>query len=416
MRAQRRTLTMVVVGAAVAGCAGVIASGGASGASSPPTAAPVPAAPSTAGQLSLEAQVEAATRVILTKALRDSAFPGAVAIIGRRNAIMATVAVGRVDWAPSVTPDASTVWDVASLTKVVGTTSAVMRLVDAGSIVLDAPVRRYLPEWEGPGKDRVTVRHLLTHTAGLPAFRQFYRARVPPDSTMALLVATPLDTAAGTRMVYSDIGAVLLGRIVERVSRQRLDAYLADHVFGPLGMADTRFLPPREWLPRIAPTEVVADRGGLVHGQVHDENALALGGVAGHAGLFSSARDLARFARMYLNGGALDGTRIFAPQTVALFTTRQDPALSHRALGWETPTGQNSAGAVMSPRAFGHTGFTGTSMWMDPQHDVFVILLSNRVNPTRENARLFPVRRLLADEVVSLVARADSLTRNAPRQ
>jgi serine-type D-Ala-D-Ala carboxypeptidase len=416
MRVDRRTLTMVLVGTAVAGCAGVMASGSSAGAPPRPGGATIPDSLPVPAQLSLAAQVDAATRGILTKALRDSAFPGAIAIIGRRDAILATVAVGQLDWAPSPSPDPTTVWDVASLTKVVGTTSAVMRLVDAGSIVLDAPVRRYLPEWEGPGKDRVTVRHLLTHTSGLPAFRQFFRERVSPDSTMALLVATPLDTAAGTRMVYSDIGAVLLGRVVERVSRQRLDAYLTDNVFRPLGMQDTRFLPPREWLPRIAPTEVVADRGGLVHGQVHDENAMALGGAVGHAGLFSSGRDLARLARMYLNGGTLDGVRVFAPQTIALFTTRQDPALSHRALGWETPTGQNSAGAVMSPRAFGHTGFTGTSMWMDPEHDVFVILLSNRVNPTRENARLFPVRRLLADEVVSLVARADSLTRNAPRQ
>jgi serine-type D-Ala-D-Ala carboxypeptidase len=355
-----------------------------------------------------------AARRILEQALRDSAFPGAVAIVGRRSGLLASVAAGRLDWRVSPQPDERTVWDVASLTKVVGTTTAVMKLVESGDLILDRSVGHYLPEWRGPGKERVTVRHLLTHTSGLPAFRQYFREKVSPDSTLALLIATGLDTAAGVRMVYSDIGAVLLGLIVERVSGRRVDDFLAAAVFGPLGMSDTRFRPPPDWRARIAPTEVVPDRGGLVHGEVHDENALALGGIAGHAGLFSSARDMARFAAMYLNDGELDGVRILSASTIRLFTTRQDPALSHRALGWETPNGRNSAGSRMSARAFGHTGFTGTSIWIDPEHDLFVILMSNRVNPTRENTKIFEVRRRLADSMVDLVAGEHS-TRTSTR-
>jgi serine-type D-Ala-D-Ala carboxypeptidase len=411
MRPGRRKSTFLIVFAAAAGCAGAVVA-----ASLPPgTPSAVGGGAGTPAAPALDVRVAEAAQAIIEQAVRDSAFPGAVAVIGRGSGVLATVSAGQLDWGSSPPPTERTVWDVASLTKVVGTTSAVMRLVDEGSIVLDAPVRRYLPEWRGSGKDRVTVRHLLTHTSGLPAFRQFFRLRVSVDSTMTLLLATPLDTVPAARMVYSDIGAVLLGRIVERVSGQRLDAYLEAKVFGPLDMHDTRFLPPRDWRERIAPTEVVAERGGLVRGEVHDENAMALGGVAGHAGLFSSARDLGRFARMYLNGGTLDGVQLFSPPTTALFTTRQDPGLSHRALGWETPTGQNSAGARMSQRAFGHTGFTGTSMWMDPQHDLFVILLSNRVNPTRENTRIFEVRRRLADTMVGIVAGPPPLTSTMPR-
>ncbi|HXE59664.1 MAG TPA: serine hydrolase, partial [Gemmatimonadaceae bacterium] len=198
-------------------------------------------------------------------------------------------------------------------------------------------------------------------------------------------------------------GAMLLGKIVERVSGEPLDVYLRRHVFAPLGMTSTMFKPPARLLPRIAPTERDPWRGRLVHGQVHDENAYFLGGVSGHAGLFSSGLDLARFARMYLEGGALDGARVVTQAAIDTFTHVQNAALSNRALGWETPNGTNSAGHEMSARAFGHTGFTGTSIWIDPARDLFVILLSNRVDPTRDNPRLGPVRVQLADAVVSVV-------------
>lgn len=356
--------------------------------------------------------VHAAMQRVLDRALADSAFPGAIAIVGRSDRVIAWHAVGRLDWAPSPRPDEHTVWDLASLTKVVGLTTAVMQLVEQGRIDLDAPVQRYVPDWRGPNKERVTVRHLLTHTSGLPAFRPYDRQTQDPDTLAMLLHGTALDTLPGVRMVYSDIGAFMIGRVVERVSGERLDAYLQRHVFGPLRMEDTRFNPPASWLARIAPTEIDTLRGGLVRGKVHDERAYYLGGVAAHAGLFGSAHDLARFARMMLSGGALDGVRVLRPETIAGFTALQDSAMSNRALGWEKPTGRNSAGTMLSSRAFGHTGFTGTSMWMDPAQDLFIILLSNRVNPTRNNPRIPRVRTALADDVVSAL-RAAAATSSA---
>jgi CubicO group peptidase (beta-lactamase class C family) len=196
--------------------------------------------------------------------------------------------------------------------------------------------------------------------------------------------------------------------LVERVSSEPLDAYLARRVFGPLGMTSTRYRPTAELLPRIAPTEYDSWRQRQIRGEVHDENAFALGGVSGHAGLFSTAHDVARLCRMYLDGGTLDGVRIVRPETIRVFTTVQDSALSNRALGWETPNGSNSAGHFLTRPAFGHTGFTGTSIWVDPSRDLFVILLTNRVNPTRQNLRIGGVRTALADVVVRVVDRAAS--------
>jgi CubicO group peptidase (beta-lactamase class C family) len=208
---------------------------------------------------------------------------------------------------------------------------------------------------------------------------------------------TPLDTVPGVRMVYSDIGAILLGKIVERASGETLDRYLAEHVFRPLGMFDTQYRPDSSLLSRIAPTERDPWRGRLVHGEVHDENAYALGGVSGHAGLFSTAHDLSRLARAYLNGGELDGARLAKASTIRQFTTVQDSAFSSRALGWDTPSDRSSAGHFITRPAFGHTGFTGTSLWIAPQYDMYVLLLTNRVNPTRERSGIGRVRVQVAD-------------------
>jgi CubicO group peptidase (beta-lactamase class C family) len=336
-------------------------------------------------------------QAILDRAVRDSAFPGAIAVVGTHAGPLATVTAGHLDWAPSPAPTTATLWDIASLTKVVGMTSAMMQLVESGKVDLDAPVQRYLPEWTGPGKDRVTVRDLITHRSGLPAFKQYFKLNVSPDSTLHLFFSTPLDTTPGVRMVYSDIGAILLGKIVERVSGEPIDAYLARRVFAPLGMTDTRYRPDSSLLSRIAPTEKDPWRGRHIRGEVHDENAAALGGVSAHAGLFSSAHDLERLARVYLNGGALDGGRLARPETLRQFTTVQDSTFSSRALGWDTPSDNSSAGHFITRPAFGHTGFTGTSFWVAPQHDLYVILLTNRVNPTREHSKVGPVRVAVAD-------------------
>jgi CubicO group peptidase (beta-lactamase class C family) len=227
----------------------------------------------------------------------------------------------------------------------------------------------------------------------------------------ALAEAEPLEYPTGTRMVYSDLGAITLTDMVERITGQRIDRFLDARLFRPLAMRDTRYRPPQSWRARIAPTEVDTTwRHRLVHGEVHDENAAKMDGVSGHAGLFGTAPDLVRFAQMVLAGSGEQGAgsvqpQFVRPETVREFTRRQEPALSSRALGWDTPTGENSAGSWLSARAFGHTGFTGTSIWMDPEQDLFVILLTNRVYPTRENTAVFAVRRAVADVAVEAFGR-----------
>ena len=342
-------------------------------------------------------------RAILAAGVRDSAFPGAIAVVGTRDGAAVSVAAGRLDWGPSPTPNQSTLWDLASLTKVVGLTTAMMLLTESGDVDLDAPVARYIPEWRGPYKERVTVRHLLTHSSGLPAWRPLYKETGSPAEALALAIATPLDTVPGVRTVYSDLGAILLGQVAERASGMPFETFLGARVFGPLGMRETLFRPPAGLLERIAPTEVDPWRQRHLRGEVHDENAYALGGVSAHAGLFGSARDLVRLARMYLAGGVLDGRRFLSQEVIERFTAVQDTTLSRRAMGWETPNGSNSAGRLMSARSFGHTGFTGTSIWIDRDRGVFVILLSNRVNPTREHRRISDVRVAVADAVMRAV-------------
>ncbi len=350
-------------------------------------------------------------RGVLDQAIADGAFPGAYAAVGTADGVLAEYGVGRLDEADLTRPSATTVWDLASLTKVVSTTSAVLQLVGDGRVALDSPAVRYLPEWTAPGSAQVTVRHLLTHTAGLPAWRPFYKESATAEEAIGQLFATAPDTAAGARFLYSDLGFMLLGKLVERVSGEKLAPFVSARIFAPLGMRDTRFLPPADWRSRIAPTEQDPWRQRKLRGEVHDENASRVGGVSGHAGLFSTGQDLARFARMYLNRGTLDGVRVFDAATVAQFTKVQDTTISRRALGWETPTGGNSAGRRMSSAAFGHTGFTGTSLWMDPSRGVFVILLTNRVNPTRTNLKIGRVRTAVADAALSVLSGATGGTR-----
>ncbi len=258
----------------------------------------------------------------------------------------------------------------------------------------------------------MTIRNLLTHTSGLPAFKPYDEITHNPDSLAALLFNTPLDTLPGVRMVYSDIGAYMMGRVLQAITGQTLDAYLHDHVFVPAGMLETMYNPPASLLPRIAPTEFDPKRGGLLHGKVHDERAYYLGGVSAHAGLFSSAHDLTRFAQMYLNDGVIDGKRVLPAREIAEFTRYADSTFSDRGIGWQKPDlagmkyaspSASWAGEHMSSRAFGHTGFTGTSIAIDPAHDVFIILLTNRVDPTRNNTKITGVRRQLADAVMSTI-------------
>lgn len=346
------------------------------------------------------AVIRDSVKTILDRALADSAFPGGIAVVGTRTRVIAQYAVGHLDWAASPKPNEHTIWDLASLSKVIGLTSGIMQLVGQGRIDLDAPVQKYLPDWTGPNKEKVLVRNLLTHTSGLPAFKAYDEITHDADSMATLMFNTPLDTLPNVRMVYSDIGAWTLQQVLQKVTGQKLDVYLRSHVFGPARMHETMYNPSPKLIPQIAPTEIDPRRGGLVRGKVHDERAYYLGGVSGHAGLFSTAHDLTLFAQMYLDHGVSQGKQVLPRKEIELFTTRQ---IQDRALGWQKPDGRNSAGHLMSENAFGHTGFTGTSIWIDPDRDIFVILLTNRVNPTRANGKISKYRAPLADAVMSTV-------------
>ena len=338
----------------------------------------------------------------------DSAYPGAVVAVGRHGRLALLAALGHYADGDDRPVEPETVYDLASLTKVIGLTTACMILVQEGKLDLDAPAQRYVPEFRGPDKDKVTIRLLLTHSAGLAADLPLFDSTRTRAAALTMVDTSPLLSAPGTRFVYSDLSAIVLMQVVERITGQTLDAYLAARVFGPLGMTATRFNPPRSWLDHIAPTELdTMFRHRLLRGEVHDESAARLGGVSGNAGLFSDAPDLARFASWLMAVRA--GTQGLGPgantpglrsETLMSFTARQNiPPGSTRALGWDTPSdsGYSSAGSKLSRRSFGHTGYTGTSIWMDPDNDVFIILLTNRVNPTRANTKILEVRARVAD-------------------
>ena len=374
-----------------------------------PRAAPLPEA---ATELGFDTTALAAVRAYLRAEVDSGSFPGAVVAVGRHGRLAFLAAVGHHGTDDPRPVDTATIYDLASLTKVIGLTTAVLLLVDAGTLQLDDLVQRHVPAFRGPGKDSVTIRHLLTHSSGLPPWRPLYTEATTRAAALRLADTTLLVAPPGTTMAYSDLGAIVLTQVVETVAHERLDAYLRARVFGPLGMAHTRFLPPDNWRDRIAPTERSQD-GTTIRGTVHDENAWRLGGVSGHAGLFSTAGDLARFASWMLAvraGQLRDATGVPAPAPALVreFTQRQGiPAGSTRALGWDTPSdsGYSSAGSRLSRQSFGHTGFTGTSIWMDPERDLFVILLTNRVNPTRENTRILGVRPRVADLVAAALVR-----------
>ena len=339
---------------------------------------------------------------LLAGYVEGGAFPGGVLAVGYQASLVHLHPFGRLTYdkdAPPVT--AGTLYDLASLTKVVATTTMAMILLDEGWLRLDQPVQKILPGFQGPGKETVTVRHLLTHSAGLDATAPLYKEVRGKAAYLERIQAMDLSYPPGSRSLYSDLGIILLGEILERTAGKPLEVFAHEKVFKPLGMRHTLFRPPAALWPRIAPTENDPWRRRVVQGEVHDENAFAMGGVAPHAGLFSTAGDLARFARMMLNGGVLDGRRIVSRETVELFTRRAGITNSDRALGWDTKSAEgSSAGALFSPRSFGHTGFTGTSMWIDPDRQLYVILLTNRVQPTRENHLIREVRPAVADAVV----------------
>ena len=331
---------------------------------------------------------------IVAKGIADGRMPGAVVVVGRGDTVLFEKAYGQRAIAPLAEPmTLDTVFDMASLTKVVATTTAVMQLVERGVVRLTDPVATWVPGFGKYGKGGITVRHLLTHVSGLRPDVDLGDPWKGYEAAIALAVDEVPQSSPGARFVYSDINFFLLGHIVQQASGLSLERYTADRVFTPLGMTDTGYLPPIERVGRIAPTErcrfldawpCQAPDVEPLRGVVHDPTARRMGGVAGHAGLFSTARDLTRFARMLLGGGAIGPRRVLAPLTVAKMIAPASPAgmPSARGLGWDVDTSFSSnRGELMPIGSFGHTGFTGTSLWVDPRTRLFVIFLSSRLHP-----------------------------------
>ena len=327
----------------------------------------------------------------MESAVEDSAWPGGVLLAAKGGNIFYHQGHGFHTYDRNHPVRSSDIFDLASITKVIATTSAIMRLVDQNKINIDKPVVTYLPDFEGKKKkykkqkSTITVKDLLSHSSGLPAFKQYYQMKKSRDLILESIYNTEPVRMIGDTLIYSDVGAIMLGELVEKVSGLSLNKFTDSLIFEPLGMTTTFFNPPKEKIHRIIPTEVDPN-GNLIHGYVHDENAHSLGGVAGHAGLFSTAKDLAIFSQMMLNKGIYGWKRIFRQNTVELFTTRANiiPE-SSRCLGWDSPSGASSGGVYLSDASFGHGGYTGTTLWIDPENEIIVILLTNAVHPNRKN-------------------------------
>jgi serine-type D-Ala-D-Ala carboxypeptidase len=358
----------------------------------------------------------AVTDLLLT-AISERAFPGAAIEVGGKSGVLWRRAVGSLTYDPSsglVTTD--TIFDLASLTKVIATTSLVMGAIDAGRLSLADPVSRWIPEWQGADRAAVTIADLLSHSSGLTAYLPFFRDHTGRVDYQPAISRLPLEYGPKTRSIYSDLGFILLGFILEdalpssagfrggagaRDPDRRLDAQ-----FGCLAAALTSdpltFNPPRSWHDRTAPTEQDPWRGRLLVGEVHDENAWALGGAAGHAGLFGTVAAVGTFARAVL--ATIAGQSLLAkPDTMRRFIQRTSVPGSSRALGWDTVLPTSSCGSRLSSSSIGHTGFTGTSLWIDSERDLYVAFLTNRVHPTRENNAIRRVRPQVHDAVVEVV-------------
>jgi beta-glucosidase-like glycosyl hydrolase/CubicO group peptidase (beta-lactamase class C family) len=345
---------------------------------------------------------------LLDRAVADGAFPGGVLAVGARDQLVVHPFGKFTRDAKAAAVKADTIYDLASLTKPIVTTTAVMMLVAQKRLDIDTAVARYLPEfgaWAKSDPDpawraRVTVRMLLLHDSGLPAHRDFYKDAKGPDAVLARVMAEPLVHEPGKQMEYSDLGFILLGEIVERLTGDSLDAFAKQDIFTPLGMKNSLFNPPPGLRARIAPTEDDKTyRKRLIQGEVHDQNAWAMGGVAGDAGLFSTADDVAVFAQMILNGGIYAHHRLLTRAEIQEFTARHTFGNEARTLGWDVPMDPAATGRYFSPISFGHYGFTGTSLWIDPQRGLFIVLLTNRVNPTVDNIKIRQVRPALHDAI-----------------
>jgi CubicO group peptidase (beta-lactamase class C family) len=337
---------------------------------------------------------------VLRQGIEQRAFPGAACGVVHRGKLVACHALGRFTYdpgSPQILP--GTIFDLASLTKAVATATMAMVLYQRGLLDLDAPLAGVVPEFlrHDPRRAEVTLRMLLDHSSGLPAYLRLFEAAATREELLAEALGAPLEAEPGTRAAYSDIGFMLLGEALARLADDTLDRFCRREIFGPLAMADTLFRPPPDLRPGIPPTEDDRSfRRRILQGEVHDENASVLGGVAGHAGLFAPAGDLARFAHCLLSGGP----PVLRDTTLSLFTRRSGPSGSSWALGWDTPSPPSQSGRHFSPGAFGHLGYTGTSLWIDPERQFAVALLTNRTWPDRGSQEIKEIRPRFHDAVV----------------
>ena len=354
---------------------------------------------------------------ILRRAVEAHAFPAACIELGHAGGVRWNAAFGALTfhpYAPAATP--RTIFDLASLTKVLATTTLAMRAVDGGRLALDDPLERWLPQWRGRDRAGVTVRHLLTHSAGLSAWLPLYRDCTGRVEFEYAICSLPLEYAPDTQSVYSDLGFILLGFILEDAAPRTPGFAGARGAYDPATSLPEQFRriasyltpdplafnPPRDWRSRCAPTEFDPWRGRLLTAEVHDENCWALAGAAGHAGLFGTAAAAGAFARAALH--TLAGESLLArPDTMRRFIARAGIPDSSRALGWDTMLPTSSCGTRLSPTAIGHTGFTGTSLWIDWERDLYIVLLTNRVHPTRQNNAIREIRRRVHEEAIRAI-------------
>jgi CubicO group peptidase (beta-lactamase class C family) len=345
--------------------------------------------------------VFSAARNLIRSGVASRAFPAAVVQVGSSSDVLWHEAFGALTYDPDAPiTELATLFDLASLTKVISTATLAMRHVSAGSLNLDDRIGRWLPDWRGTDREDVTVRDLLAHSSGLTAYLPFYRDHSGRHDFERAICTLPLEYPPRTRSIYSDLGFMLLAFIFEDVTGIRVGEQFAP-IAAALEPDPVRFNPPRPWRARAAPTEMDPWRGRMLQGEVHDENAHALGGAAGHAGLFGTAAGVGRFARIVLRTLGGEST-IVSSDLMQLFAARTNVPGSSRALGWDTMLPTSSCGRLMSPRAIGHTGFTGTSLWIDPERDLYVALLTNRVHPSRDNEQILALRPAIHDAILEV--------------
>ncbi len=340
---------------------------------------------------------------LINNSINDKAFPGAVLLIWKDGKIIFEKPFGHFIYNDSSAKvQTNTIYDLASLTKVIATTTAAMICIDRKLFKLEDRVAVYIPEFANNGKENITIKNLLLHNSGLPAYKKFYVLYNKAEDVLNDIYSIKIIYSPGTKIVYSDLGMIVLGKVIEKVSGKALDEFCYENIFKPLQMNDTYFNPPALLKDRIAPTEFDNYwRNRLLIGEVHDETSSLLKGVAGHAGLFSTAGDISKFLQMLLQNGTFEGKRIVDSSTVKLFTTKQS---DERALGWDIKTHEgSSAGNLFSDKSYGHTGFTGTSVWTDPTRYLFVVFLTNRVYPSRENNKLIKIRPKLHDLIIHAI-------------